>query len=111
MNNLRNRVQLIGHLGNKPELKTTESGKKYVRFSLATNEVYKNAKGEKVTDTEWHNVVAWNKNAEIAEMYLDKGKEIALEGKLSTRSYDDANRKKKYITEIVCNELLLLGSK
>ena len=111
MNNLRNRVQLIGHLGNKPELKTTESGKKYVRFSLATNEVYKNAKGEKVTDTEWHNVVAWNKNAEIAEMYLDKGKEIALEGKLSTRSYDDADGKKKYITEIVCNELLLLGNK
>jgi len=111
MNNLRNRVQLIGHLGNKPEIKTTESGKKYVRFSLATNEVYKNAKGEKVTDTEWHNVVAWNKNAEIAEMYLDKGKEIALEGKLSTRSYDDADGKKKYFTEIVCNELLLLGSK
>jgi single-strand DNA-binding protein len=111
MNNLRNRVQLIGHLGNKPEIKTLDSGKKMAKFSIATNETYKNNKGEKVTDTEWHNVVAWNKTAEIAEMYLDKGKEIALEGKLSTRAYEDQQGVKRYVTEIVCQELLLLGSK
>ena len=109
MNNLRNRVQLIGNLGNKPEIKTLESGKKFAKFSIATNETYKNAKGEKITDTEWHNVIAWNKTAEIAEMYLDKGKEVAIEGKLTSRSYDDAEGNKRYITEIVCNELLLLG--
>lgn len=111
MNNLRNRVQLIGHLGMQPEVKTLESGKKLAKFSIATNETYKNAKGEKVTDTQWHNVIAWNKTAEIADMYLEKGKEVAIEGKLTSRSYDDANGNKRYITEIVCSELLLLGSK
>ncbi len=111
MNNLRNKVQLIGHLGMSPEVKTLESGKKLAKFSVATNETYKNAKGEKITDTQWHQVVAWNKTAELAEMYLEKGKEIALEGKLTTRSYEDANGAKKYITEIVCHELLLLGAK
>ncbi len=111
MNNLRNRVQLIGNLGMKPEIKTLESGKKLAKFSIATNETYKNAKGEKITDTQWHNVIAWNKTAEIAEMFLDKGKEVAIEGKLTTRSWDDEQGNKKYITEIVCSELLLLGSK
>ncbi len=111
MNNLRNRVQLIGHLGNKPEIKILDSGKKMAKFSIATNETYKKNNGEKVTDTEWHNVVAWNKTAEIAEMFLDKGKEIAIEGKLSTRSYEDQQGVKRYVTEIVCQELLLLGSK
>jgi single-strand DNA-binding protein len=111
MNNLRNRVQLIGHLGMNPEIKTLESGVKLAKFSIATNETYKNAKGEKVTDTEWHNVIAWNKTAELAEMFLEKGKEIAIEGKLTTRSWDDENGNKKYITEVICNEILFLGSK
>lgn len=111
MSNLRNKVQLIGNLGMNPEIKTLESGKKLAKFSIATNETYKNAKGEKITDTQWHNVIAWNKTAEIAEMFLEKGKEVAIEGKLTTRSWDDEQGNKRYITEIVCSELLLLGLK
>ena len=111
MNTLRNKVQLIGNLGNKPEIITLESGKKLAKFSIATNENYKNAQGEKVTNTEWHNLVAWGKTAEIAENYLEKGKEIAIEGKLTTRSYDDKEGNKRYITEVVVSELLLLGTK
>jgi len=108
---LKNKVQLIGNLGNTPEIKTFESGKKVARFSLATNEVYRNVKGEKVTDTQWHNLVLWGKLAEIAEKFLVKGKEVAVEGKLVHRSYDDKDGNKKYFTEIQVNELLLLGSK
>jgi len=111
MNTLRNKVQLIGNLGNAPEIITLDSGKKLAKFSIATNESYKNAQGEKVQDTQWHNVVAWNKTAEIVEKYLEKGKEVAIEGKLTTRSYDDKEGNKRYITEVVCNELLMLGSK
>jgi len=111
MNTLRNKVQLIGNLGNTPEIITLDSGKKLAKFSIATNESYKNAQGEKVQDTQWHNVIAWNKTAEIVEKYLDKGKEVAIEGKLTTRSYDDKDGNKRYITEVVCNELLMLGSK
>ena len=70
MNTLRNKVQLIGNLGNDPEIITLESGKKLAKFSIATNESYKNSLGEKITDTQWHNVVAWNKTAEIIEKYL-----------------------------------------
>lgn len=108
---LKNKVQLIGHLGNAPEVKTTESGKKLARFSVATNESYRNAKGEKVTETTWHNLVAWGKVADIAEKYLNKGSEVAIEGKLINRSYSDKDGNKKYITEVQVNELLMLGSK
>ena len=108
---LKNKVQLIGNLGNAPEVKTLESGKKMARFSVATSEVYRNAKGEKVTDTQWHTLVAWGKVAEIVEKYLTKGKEVAIEGKLINRSYNDKEGNKKYITEIQVNELLLLGAK
>ena len=111
MNTLRNKVQLIGNLGNSPEIITLDSGKKLAKFSIATNESYKNAQGEKVTETQWHNVVAWNKTAEIVEQYLDKGKEVAVEGKLTSRSYDDKDGNKRYITEVVVSELLMLGSK
>jgi len=111
MNTLRNKVQLIGNLGNAPEIITLESGKKLAKFSIATNDSYKNAQGEKITDTQWHNLVAWNKTAEIVEKYLEKGKEVAIEGKLTSRSYEDKDGTKKYITEVVVNELLLLGSK
>jgi single-strand DNA-binding protein len=108
---LKNKVQLIGHLGAKPEVKQTENGKKLASFSIATSESYKNAKGERVTDTQWHRVVAWGKVAEIAEKYLDKGREIAVEGKLVNRNYTDKEGVKKYITEIQISELLLLGAK
>ena len=111
MSTLRNKVQLIGNLGKAPEIITLDSGKKLAKFSLATNETSNNAQGEKVTDTQWHNVIAWNKTAEIVEKYLDKGKEIAIEGKLTSRSYDDKEGNKRYITEVVCDELVMLGSK
>ena len=111
MSTLRNKVQLIGNLGKAPEIITLDSGKKLAKFSIATNETYKNAQGEKVTDTQWHNVIAWNKTAEIVEKYLDKGKEIAIEGKVTSRSYDDKDGNKRYITEVVCDELVMLGAK
>jgi len=108
---LRNKVQLIGNLGNAPEVKTLEGGKKVARFSMATNETYRDRAGRKETETTWHNVVAWGKVAELAEKYLTKGKEIAIEGKLVNRTYNDKDGNKRYITEIVANELLLIGEK
>ena len=111
MNTLRNKVQLIGNLGNDPEIIALDSGKKLAKFSIATNDNYRNSKGEKITDTQWHNVIAWNKTAELIEKYVVKGQEIAIEGKLTSRSYEDQNGDKKYITEVVCSELLLLASK
>ncbi|MDY0781215.1 single-stranded DNA-binding protein [Tenacibaculum sp. IB213877] len=108
MNALKNRVQLIGNLGNKPEIITLESGKKLAKFSIATNEAYKNAQGQKVTDTQWHNIVAWNKTAEIIENYLDKGSEVMIEGKLTSRSYETKEGEKRFVTEVVCNEILML---
>jgi single-strand DNA-binding protein len=108
---LKNKVQLIGNLGNNPEIKTLDGGKKLARFSVATNEVYRNTKGEKVTETQWHNLVAWGKVAEIAEKFLTKGSEVAIEGKLMNRTYNDKDGVKKYFTEVQVNELLLLGDK
>jgi len=108
---LKNKVQLIGHLGNQPDIRNTESGKKLARFSVATNEVYRNAKGDKITETQWHNLVAWGKVADIAEKFLNKGSEVAIEGKLINRSYTDKDGNKKYITEVQVNEVLMLGSK
>jgi len=109
MNAMRNRVQLIGHVGNDPEIKNLDGGKKVANFTIATNDSYKNEKGEKVEQTEWHKVVAWGKTAEIIEKYVIKGKEIAIDGKLTHRSYDDKNGEKRYITEVVANDVLLLG--
>ena len=106
---LKNKVQLIGNLGNAPEVRNTETGKKLVRFSVATNEQYKNAKGERVTETQWHNLIAWGKVADIAEKFLVKGTEVAIEGKLVNRNYMDKEGNKKYITEIQVTELLMLG--
>ena len=111
MNTLRNKVQLIGNLGQNPEVKELENGKKMAKFSIATNETYRNKAGEKVTDTQWHNLVAWGKNAEIIEKYLKKGSEVAIEGKLLNRNYTDKEGVKRYSTEIHVNELLMLGSK
>ena len=111
MKNLKNKVQLIGHLGMKPEVKNLEGGKTLARFSVATNDNYYNNKGEKVEDTQWHNLIAWGKTAEIAEKYLKKGSEVAIEGKLTSRSYDDKDGQKKYVTEVVVHEILMLGKK
>ena len=109
MSRLRNKVQLIGNVGKEPTITNLDDGKKLAKISLATNEHYKNAKGDKVQSTEWHNLVAWGKTAEIIENYVDKGKEIAVEGKLTTRSYEDNEGVKRYVTEIVVSEILLLG--
>lgn len=108
---LKNKVQLIGNLGQNPEIKTLDGGKKMARFSLATSEVYRNAQGEKVKETQWHNIVAWGKVAEIVEKYLTKGSEVAVEGKLTNRTYNDKDGNKKYFTEVQVNELLMLGEK
>ncbi len=102
---------LIGNIGNAPEIRTFDKEKKMARFSIATHEIYRNAKGEKITETQWHNVVAWGKLAEITEKYLTKGKEVAIEGKLIHRSYDDKDGNKKYISEIQVNDILLIGAK
>lgn len=109
MNALRNKVQLIGHVGQEPEIKTFEGGKKLANITLATNESYTNSKGEKVEQTEWHRLTAWGKTADLIESYVIKGKEIAVEGKLTHRSYDDKDGVKRYITEVVISDLLLLG--
>lgn len=107
---LKNNVQLIGRLGNNPEVRTFESGKKMTSFSMATNETYYNNKGEKVEDTQWHNIVAWGKKADTIETYLKKGSEIAIEGKLVNRKYEKDGIT-KYITEISLNEFLMLDKK
>ncbi|MDH4404160.1 MAG: single-stranded DNA-binding protein [Flavobacterium sp.] len=109
MSTLRNKVQLIGHVGNDPEIKTFDGGKKLAKLNVATNESYKNDKGEKVEETQWHSLIAWGKTADIIEKYVVKGKEIAIEGKLTHRSYEDKNGEKRYVTEVVIDELLLLG--
>lgn len=109
MNAMRNKVQLIGHVGQEPEIKTFDGGKKVATITIATNDYYTNDKGEKVEQTEWHRVTAWGKLADIIEKYVDKGKEVAIEGKLSHRSYDDKDGNKRYITEVVANDILLLS--
>jgi single-strand DNA-binding protein len=111
MNTLRNSVRLVGNLGMDPEVKSFDNNRKLAKVSIATNETYKNDKGEKITDTQWHNLVAWGSQAKFAEDFLKKGDEIAIEGKLSSRSYVDKDGNKKYITEIVVNEFLKLGNK
>ena len=109
MNALKNTVQLIGNVGNDPEIKSFDGGKKVANITIATNDSYKNDKGEKVENTQWHNIVAWGKTAEIIEKFVVKGSHIAVEGKLTHRNYDDKNGDKKYFTEVVVSELLLLG--
>lgn len=106
---LKNKVQLIGNLGNAPEIRNTENGKKFARFSMATNESYRSHSGERITETQWHNLVAWGKVADLAEKFLVKGTEVAIEGKLVNRSYTDKEGVKKYITEVQVNEVLLLS--
>ena len=111
MGTLRNHVQLIGNVGQEPTITNLESGRKVARFSLATNEFYKKDKGEKEQTTEWHTVVAWGKTADLIENYVVKGKELALSGKLKSRSYEDKEGVTRYVTEIEASEILLMGSK
>jgi single-strand DNA-binding protein len=106
---MKNSVQLIGHVGQEPEIKTLEAGRKLANINIATNDVYYKENGDKVEKTEWHKVTAWGKTAEIIEKYVTKGKEVAVEGKLTHRSYDDKEGNKRYITEVVINEILLLS--
>ena len=105
---MKNRVQLIGHVGQEPEIKNLESGR-VANFTIATNENYTNAKGEKVEQTEWHRVSAWGKTVDIIEKLLTKGSYVAIEGKLTHRNYDDKDGNKRYISEVVANELVLLS--
>ncbi|SHJ96860.1 single-stranded DNA-binding protein [Epilithonimonas mollis] len=108
---LRNKVSLIGHTGKEVEIYTFENGNRKATVTLATNDFYINAAGEKVEETQWHNLVAFGKTVDIMEKYITKGKEIAVEGKLTYRSYDDKEGVKRMLTEIRIEELILLGSK
>jgi single-strand DNA-binding protein len=107
MNNLRNHVQLMGRLGQDPEIINLDSGKKLAKFSLATNDYFTSAKGEKVENTDWHNIVAWGKTADIIENHVSKGQEVLIGGKLTTRSYETKDGDKRYITEVVCNNIVM----
>ncbi len=111
MNALKNRVQLIGHLGKDPQVKHLQGEKVVAQFSLATSESYKNKQGERVEDTQWHQVVVWGKLAEITERFLQKGMKVAIEGKLTYRSYEDKQGVQRYVTEIVAQDLLMLDKK
>ena len=106
-----NKVILVGNLGKDPEVRHLDNGRAVANFSLATSETYKNKQGERVTNTEWHNVVLWTPLAEIAEKFLKKGSQVYIEGKLTTRSWDDQDGNKRYTTEVVGRELTLLGSR
>jgi single-strand DNA-binding protein len=106
-----NKVILVGNLGKDPEVRHLDNGRAVANFSIATSESYKNKAGERVTNTEWHNVVLWTPLAEIAERYLKKGNQVYIEGKLTTRSWDDQEGNKRYTTEVVGREMTLLGSR
>lgn len=108
MSSLNNKVQLIGNLGRDPEVKEFEGGRKVAKFPLATTESYKNDAGERISETSWHSIVAWGGLATIAEKYLLKGKEVAVEGRLLYRDYEDKDGNKKYVTEVILNQIQLL---
>lgn len=109
MNNLRNRVQLIGNLGKDAEIKKLESGNSIARVSIATKEVYENQKGEKVVDVEWHNLIGWGKVAENMEVFFKKGKNVAVQGKLAHRSYKDKDGITRKVSEVVVSDFMLLN--
>lgn len=109
MNNIRNSVLLIGNLGRDPELRRLENGLSVARLSLATNEVYRNQKGEKVTATQWHSCVAWGKTGEIICSLLKKGTEVVVRGKLVYRNYEDKNGVMRTVSEIVVSEFVVVG--
>jgi single-strand DNA-binding protein len=106
-----NKVILIGNLGRDPEVRSTPSGQPVANFTLATSRRWRDKNGQKQEQTEWHQVVVWGKQAEIAGQYLTKGKQIYLEGRLQTRSWDDKNSgEKRYRTEVICENFQMLGS-
>lgn len=111
MNNLRNKVSLIGRLGAQPEYTTTENGRTLARFSLAVNSNYKDKTGNWVTDTQWHNINAWGKTADLVKKLLSKGQEIVVEGKLTNRTYETKTGEKRFSTTVEMNEFLVLTSK
>ncbi|WP_421811319.1 single-stranded DNA-binding protein [Flagellimonas sp.] len=111
MSNFRNHVQLIGNVGEDPKITLLDGGRKVARFPMATNEYYTNAQGEKIQNTDWHQIVAWGKTADILEKYTAKGSEIGVQGKIKTRSYTTEDGNQRYVTEIVAEEILLMGSK
>lgn len=111
MNTLRNKVQLIGNLGQNPEIRTLDNGKSVARLSLATKDSYKDAEGKKITDTQWHNLSVWGNLAKIAEKYLIKGSEIAVEGKLVHKAYEDKEGNKRYYTEVIVSDLVMFRRK
>ncbi|AEE18886.1 MULTISPECIES: single-stranded DNA-binding protein [unclassified Dokdonia] len=109
MNALRNKVQLIGRLGQEPEITTFPDGNKIAKFSMATDDSYKDKNGQKVERAYWHNIIVRGGLVKVVESYIQKGQEIAIEGKLTNRSWEDKDGVKRYMTEIVCNELLMLS--
>jgi len=109
MNTLNNSVRLTGYLGGAPEVKTTDSEKKFAKLSLATNNYRKNANGESVNETTWHQIVLWEKQAELAEKFLHKGSKVQIEGRLSNRYYTDKDGIKRYVTEVIVNEIDFLN--
>ncbi|MCC6815546.1 MAG: single-stranded DNA-binding protein [Saprospiraceae bacterium] len=109
MKNLRNYVQLIGHLGKEPSVTNYDSGKKVARVSLATHDDYFSAKGEKILNTMWHNLVAWDKKADFVEKYFSKGNLVLVNGRLSTRSYEDKSGALKYVTEVIVTDVMKLN--
>ena len=111
MSSFKNSVRLIGFLGSKPEVKTTSTNKKVARGSIAINESHKNDKGEWIEDTHWHQLVMWEANATFAENNLDKGSEVSLEGRLCSRVYTDKDGVKRFITEIIVNDIMVVGKK
>jgi single-strand DNA-binding protein len=111
MNALRNKVQLIGRLGQEPEITTFNDGNKVAKFSLATDDSYKDKTGQKIERAYWHNIIVKGGLVRVVEDYIKKGQEIALEGKLTNRVWETDAGEKRYVTEVICNELLLLGNK
>ncbi len=110
MNNLNNKVQLLGRIGTDIDVRKFDSGNIKASFRMATSEIYKDAQGNKQEETQWHNIVAWGKLAEIIEKYTQKGAEIMIEGKLVYRSWETSTGEKKYFTEIETKDMRLLGS-
>jgi single-strand DNA-binding protein len=104
-----NKVILVGNLGKDPELRYTASGTAVANFSLATTERFKDRDGNSQEKTEWHNIVAWRQLAEICGKYLTKGRQVYIEGKIQTRSYEDRDGNKRYVTEIVADQMQMLG--
>lgn len=111
MYNLKNKVQLIGRLGNDPEMKTLPTGVSLTKMRIATSDTYKDAKGEKQTDTQWHNVTIWGKPADIVNRYLSKGSQVMVEGRINYQEYTDKEGQKRFFTEIIASDVVFLDKK